>query len=190
MSAVDAPPGVEFAGAAAGEFEARPAARRRAKAIFYYVFAVAVLTWTLAWRRKFQPGVEILLAAPVLFLGVAAVGYAVRAARLRIDRDGVRWGWSQYGFRMGTDRLARAIVYDDAVAMVSRRGGAWYVAARDWARFDDLAERLRQSALPTERVRRRAPWRARFQAFGLTLDALLFADATGATIALAIALAL
>lgn len=190
MSAVDAPPGVAFAGTAAGEFVSRRRARRLARVVFYYVFALGLLTWSLARQHWFQPGIEVLFAAPVLFIGIGTLGFAVRQARLRVDVDGVRWGWGFYGFRMSNDRIKKTRVYDDAIAFESRRGSTWYVAARDWHRFDGVARALRRAGMSYERHRRRAPLRARLQSFGIALDLLLVADAFGATFALAVAFAL
>jgi hypothetical protein len=113
----------------------------------------------------------------------------VRQARLRVDAAGVRWGWAFYGFRMASDRIRRTLLYDDAVALQSSRGSTWYLADRDWHRFDDMARALRGAAIRYERQRRRAPLRARLQSFGIALDLLLVADAVGATFALAVAFA-
>jgi len=190
VTAVDAPPGVSFAGVAAGEFVARPRARRLARSVFFYVIGLGAITWVLAARHWFTPGVEVLLAAPVLFIGVGSVGYAVRAARLRVDVDGVRWGWRAYGFVMRADRLAHVRVYRDAIAVVSRRGSTWYLARRDWARFERVAAALRDAGIEIERVAARAPLRAQLQAFGIALDVLLCLNAAGATFAAAVALAL
>jgi len=190
MSAVDAPPGVAFAGTAAGEFVARPRSRRLARIVFFYVFALGILTWSLSQRHMYLPGIEVLLAAPVLFIGIGILGYAVRTARLRVDVDGVRWGWGFYGFRMSNDRITATLVYDDAIAFKSRRGSTWYVAARDWYRFDGVARALRKADMPFQRNRGKAPLRARLQSFGIALDLLLVADAFGATFALAVAFAL
>lgn len=190
MSAVDAPPGVAFAGTAAGEFTSRRRARRLARLVFYYVFTIGVLTWILAKRHWFQPGIEVLFAAPVLFIGIGTLGYAVRSARLRVDIDGVRWGWGFYGFRMSNERITATLVYDDAIAFKSRRGSTWYVAARDWHRFEGVARALQKANMVYERKRGKAPLRARLQSFGIALDLLLVADAFGATFALAVAFAL
>jgi len=190
MSAVDAPPGIAFAGTAAGEFVANKRARRLARLVFYYTFAVGLATWTLAWRNRGHPGIEVLLSAPVLFIGIGTLGYAVRAARLRVDVAGVRWGWSFYGFRMSGERITRARVYRDAVALSSRRGSTWYLARRDWRHFDNVGRALKRAGIPFERIARRAPLRARLQAFGLALDLLLVANVAGATFAMAVAFAL
>ncbi len=191
MSAVDAPPGVAFAGTAAGEFVSRRGARRLSRGVFYYVCFVSVLTLALARRHiHSQPGIEVLLAAPILFIGVGMLGFAVRRARLRVDADGIRWGWASYGFRMSPDRLSRVLVYDDAIAVTPTKGSTWYVSARDWARFEGVSHALRKAGIAHERKPGRAPLRARLQSFGIALDLLLVGNALGATLSLGVAFAL
>jgi hypothetical protein len=112
---------------------------------------------------------------PVLtlsFLAVAGVGLAVRRARVAIDPDGIRWGWTWAGFRMARARLTRADVFVDGVALVSRRG-SWFLSARDWDRFDALVRALARAGYPTAEHDHRAPFRARLQSYGRVLDTLL-----------------
>ena len=47
MSAVDAPPGIAFAGRAAGEFVSRTSPRRLSRVSLYYVVLMCVLTLAL-----------------------------------------------------------------------------------------------------------------------------------------------
>ena len=191
MSAVDAPPGVAFAGIAAGEFTSRVRGRRLAKIVFYYVSVLGVITLALARRHIYtQDGIEVLLAAPIMFIGVGILGYAVRAARLRVDVDGVRWGWDLGGFRMARDRLARIALYPNALALSPKSGSTWYLASRDWHRFEDMGRTLRKAGIAFERQTARAPLRAHLQSFGYALDILLVANAVGATFAVAVAFAL
>jgi hypothetical protein len=188
MSAVDAPPGLAFAGLAAGEFVARVEARRLAKIIFFYVTAAGMATWMLCRRYHwFKPGIEMLLAAPVLFMGIGLLGYAVRAARVRVDAAGVRLGWARFGFRLSRGRIRQVVVYDDAVAVSPTRGSIWYLAHRDWRHFEEVAAALRRAGIAFERTHTSAPLRARLHSFGFALDGLLIVDAIGATFALAVA---
>jgi hypothetical protein len=187
VSAVDAPPGVAFAGRAAGELCARPRARRLARAVLVYVVGAGAATLALAGRKLGAPMVELLLVAPLVTMSIAAIGFAVRSARLRIDRDGVRWGWDVIGFRMRRARLARARIFRDAVALTPRRGSTWYLSARDWQPFDDVGRAMRRAELPFERHDRRAPLTARLQGYGLVLDLMLLGTALAATLALATA---
>jgi hypothetical protein len=190
VSAVDAPPGVAFAGTAAGEFVSRRRAYRLAKVVCYYVLLLGVLTWVIAKRHFHQPGIEVLFAAPVLFIGIGLLGYAVRSARLRVDADGVRWGWGFYGFRLNSERITRAQVFRDAISLSSKRGSTWYLVNRDWQHFENVSRALRAADIHYERAHRKAPLRAKLQSFGIALDLLLIATAAGATFALSVAFAL
>ncbi|HWM85963.1 MAG TPA: hypothetical protein VNO33_09000 [Kofleriaceae bacterium] len=190
MSAVDAPPGIAFAGQAAGEFVCRRRPRRLAGRVFFLVLIASALTGVLAARRMHGQTTELLLAMSLMCASVAGVGYAVRRARLRIDAEGVRWGWSEIGFRVRRDELSAIDVYLDAVAVKQRRGSTWYVSGRDWDLFERVPVALRRAGLPLEAHERRAPLGARLQSYGTVLDLLLVADALAAVFALGVALGL
>lgn len=190
MSATDAPPGIAFAGEAAGEFVARPQSRRLAARVFGYVVVVATATFIMATRRLYVPMIEFLLVGPLFFMSISAVGYAVRKARIRVDRDGVRWGWSWGGFRMGPERIESVTAYRDAYAFKPvrtsrwRPASTWYLSRRDWDRFDNVASALREANIPFQRQDAKAPLGARLQSYGIVLDLLLIATALAATFAL------
>jgi hypothetical protein len=190
MPAVDAPPGVAFAGAAAGEFVARRRPRRLAGRVLFLVLVTSIATAVLAARRAPGATAELLMSVPLTCVSVALVGYAVRKARLQIDRDGVRWGWNDIGFRIRRDQLAGIDLYRDALAVRPRRGSTWYVTGRDWALFDRIAGALRRAELSVAAVDRKAPLAARMQSYGLVLDLLLVADALASVFALGLALGL
>lgn len=190
MSAVDAPPRLALSDLPAGEFAARPGSHRLARRVFIYVVLTGAITLGLASRRLYVPLVELLVVAPLVCMSVAAVGYAVRRARLRIDGDGIRWGWYTLGFRMHRDRMLRVSAYDDAIAVTPRRGSTWYLSRRDWARFDGFTAALEAGRIPFSRFPGRAPLGARLQSYGLVLDVLLVANALAATFALLVGLSL
>ena len=190
MSAVDAPPGLPLSDLAAGEFQATPSSRRLARRAFTYVMAVAIFTFIAASGRSRAALVELLFVAPAVCMAVAMVGYAVRRARLRIDADGVRWGWTRLGFRMRQPRIKRVRVYTDALALTPKLGSTWYVSHRDWHDFERIPAALERAAIPFERHTRRAPLGARLQGYGLVLDVLLVANALAVTFALVVALAI
>jgi hypothetical protein len=190
VSAVDAPPGLSVAGVAAGEFAARRRPRRLAARVFYLVLFTSLLTIALALRRFHSATSEVLLAASLMCLCVAAVGHAVRRARLRIDADGVRWGWDAIHFRVRRDKLDRIEVYRDAIAVRPQRGSTWYLSGHDWDGFERMPGALRRAGLPAEERARRAPVRARLQSYGIVLDLLLVADAVASVFALGIAIGL
>jgi hypothetical protein len=190
VSAVDAPPGIALADIPAGEFESTSASHRLARRVFVYVAVTSVATVLFAARRLYAPLVELLFVAPMVCLSVAAVGYAVRRARLRIDTDGVRWGWRSVGFRMRRDRMARVRVYADAVAITPRRGSTWYLCRRDWARFERVDSALESAGIALVRRDQRAPLGARLQSYGLALDILLVANAVAVSFALLVAMTL
>jgi hypothetical protein len=187
VSAVDAPPGVAFAGRAAGEFVARARSRRLARSVFLYVTGIGLATLAVASRRIHAPLIELVLVVPLVCMSVAAVGFAVRRARLSVDPDGVRWGWAIGGFRMHRDRMKEVCAYPDALALTPRRGSTWYLSRRDWDDFDDLRRSLGKARIPYQRSSDRAPLAARLQSYGLVLDLLLVVDALCATLALGVA---
>jgi hypothetical protein len=108
------------------------------------------------------------------------LGYAVRRARVAISRDGVRWGWTAVGFTQRASRIVSAHVYRDGVALEAKRGAWWFIAARDWDRFDALVRQLRRAELPVRDHDGRAPLRARLQSYGRFLDGMLVVSIAGA----------
>jgi len=190
VSAVDAPPGIAFAGQAMGEFVSRRRPRRLAGRVLVLVLVTSAFTVGLAARRAPSQTSELLLAVSLMCASVAGVGFAVRRARLLIDSGGVRWGWSELGFRVGRDDVAAVEVYRDAVAVKQRRGSTWYVSGRDWDLFERVPVALRRAGLPLEARDRRAPLGARLQSYGAVLDLLLVADALASILALGVAVGL
>lgn len=190
MSAVDAPPGIAFAGMAAGEFVSRRRPRRLAGRVLVLVFITGAGTLAIGVRRAPAPSAELLLAVPLVCWSIAVVGYAVRRARLRVDHDGVRWGWNDIGFRVTRDRMERIDLYRDAIAVRQRRGSTWYVSSRDWDLFQRMPGVLGRAALPVQTHERRAPIGARLQSYGIVLDLLLVADATASVLMFGVAVGL
>jgi hypothetical protein len=175
VTAIDAPPGRGLGGRPTGEFGARPGPRRLARISFRVALLAAGLT--IALVRRTTDGTLPVLA--MTCVAIAGTGLAVRTARIEIDPDGVRWGWSWAGFRMARARMKRADVFRDGVALVSR-AGSWFLAARDWDRFDALVRALERAGLPTTTHGGRAPFRARLQSYGRVLDTLVVIAMAGA----------
>jgi hypothetical protein len=190
VSAVDAPPGVALADLPAGEFEAALRSQRLSRRVFIHVAVASAATMFVAARRLHAPLVELLFVAPMVCLSVAAVGYAVRRARLRIDGDGIRWGWRVAGVRVRRDRMARVSAYADAVSIRVRRGATWHLCRRDWSRFENMAGALEAAGIAVTRSRERAPLGVRLQSHGLALDVLLVVNALVVSVALLVALTL
>ncbi len=191
MASVDAPPGIDFAGRAAGEFAARPRARRLARMSLFYVGVVGMLTAAIALRRMHTPFTgAVFVVTPMMCFAVAFLGFAVRSARISVDADGVRWGWRWGGFRMRRDRMRKVASYSDAFALTPRRGSTWYLSSRDWDRFERVPMAMRRARIPYTRHDRRAPFLARLQSYGIVLDFLLVANALAVTFALVAAITL
>ena len=191
MSAVDVPVHQGLGGRLAGVFAARPGPRRLAGFAARWVLGGGAIAAALAARRPWHPNAVTLVVAALMFAGFAAVGLAVRRARVTIDAGGVRWGWSWLGFRMERDRIRRVDIYRDAIAIrPARRGSAWFLAARDWDRFDALTLAVERSGMPVVRHDRGAPLGARLQSYGRVLDGLLILTILGTALLVAAALGL
>ena len=173
MSAVDSPPGIAFAGLAAGEFAARKRSKRLATLCFAYVAVCGVSALLLAARHPFAAGVEVVIVMPLVCLSIAGVGLAVRRATIRIDKAGIRWGWVGASVRMKPARIARVIAYDDAIALKPKRGSTWFLSSRDWEGFTGALRALQRAEIEHEKKDGRAPWRARLQSYGRALDGLM-----------------
>ncbi len=184
MSVLDLPPGIGLLGAPLGIFSAPRHARRLAAMGFVLTIVVGLVTWYLASRQPWRRGTATLLTLPLAFMALAAVGFAVRTARVTITRDGVRWGWTALGFHQPAARIAKAHVYRDGVALEARRGSWWFLGRRDWDRFEALVRQLKRTDLPFVEYPRAAPLRARLQSYGRFLDLMVIGAAVGAVVML------
>lgn len=180
MSVVDLPPGIGLVGTPLGTFRAPRRARRLAGAAVAVVVACGAITWGLVARHPYRWHASTQVVLPIALLAIAGLGLAIRSASIAITRDGVRWGWASLGFHQPASRLVRAHVYRDGIALEARRGSWWFLAARDWERFDALARQLRRAELPAEEHAGKAPLRARLQSYGRFLDGMLVLAMLGA----------
>jgi hypothetical protein len=180
MTALDLPPGIGLVGTPLGRFHAPPRARRLAAISTAAVAALGAITWLLVARHPYRPHASTQAVLPVAFVAFAALAMVVRRARVAITRDGVRWGWTAFGFHQPASRITTAHVYRDGVALEARRGSWWFLAARDWDRFDALVRQLRRAELPILDHAGRAPLRARLQSYGRFLDLLVIGSVCGA----------
>lgn len=180
MSALDLPPGIGLVGTPLATFEAPRGARRLATISLVLVLVLGAITWALVARHPFRRGASTQVVLPIAFAAFAGLGFVVRRARVAITRDGVRWGWTSFGFHQPAARLTVAHIYDDGVALEARRGSWWFIAARDWERFDVLVRQVRRVELPVRDHGGKAPLRARLQSYGRFLDWLLIGSVIGA----------
>jgi hypothetical protein len=182
MSAVDLPPGIGLVGTPLGTFHAPRWARRGAGLALGLVVALGAVTWVLVSRHPYRYSSSSQVVLPVAFAAFAGLGFAVRRAQVAVTRDGVRWGWTAFGFHQPASRITAVHVYRDGVALEARRGSWWFIAARDWERFDVLVRHLRRAELPLRDHPRNAPLRARLQSYGRFLDLLLIGSVLGAAV--------
>jgi hypothetical protein len=180
MSALDLPPGIGLVGTPLGTFRAPGRARGAAAIALAMVIVLGAITWLLVSRHPFRRGTSAQVVMPIAFAAFAGLGLLVRRARVAITRDGVRWGWSALGFHQPASRISTAHVYRDGIALEARRGSWWFIAARDWERFDVLVRYLRRAELPIRDHPGNAPLRARLQSYGRFLDLLLLGSVIGA----------
>jgi hypothetical protein len=172
MSAVDVPPGIGLAGSAVATFRAPRRARRLAHASLLFTLVFGALTWWGVARHPYDRHASALIVIPVSLVAVALIGVAVRRATIFIGRDGVRWGWRSVSVLQAAERILEVRVYDDGATLRSARGH-WFLAARDWDRFETMARALTAAGLPVTAYAGAAPWRQRMQSYGRTLDGLL-----------------
>jgi hypothetical protein len=184
MSALDLPPGMGLAGTPLGTFHAPPRARRIASWSLVTVIVLGAITWVLVSRHPYRDSASTQIVLPIAFAAFAGLGFVVRRARVAITRDGIRWGWTSFGFHQPAARIALAHVYADGIALEARRGSWWFIAARDWDRFDALVRYLRRAELPVHDHAGKAPLRARLQSYGRFLDLLLGGSVLGAVVIL------
>jgi len=184
MSAADFPPGIGLQGTPLGTFRAPPRARRLAGFALLSAIVLGVLTVYFAskhWRWGAQyrdTSAQLVLAVTVILF--STIGYLVRRAQVAVTRDGVRWGWQSLSFQNDRERIVAAHVFSDGVAFEAKRGSWWFIAARDWERFDAFVRQLRRAELPMQEHTGKAPLRARLQSYGRFLDALLVLSTLGA----------
>jgi hypothetical protein len=179
MSAIDLPPGLGLLGTPLAEFRAPPRARRLSAISLALVLLFGAAAWAFVSRHPYRPQASTMVVLPVAFAACAGLGFIVRRARLAITRDGVRWGWDAFHFTQQTERITAAHVYRDGIALEARRGAWWFLAARDWDRFDALVRQLRRVDITVRDHDGKAPLRARLQSYGRFLDGLLVVAAAG-----------
>lgn len=182
MSAIDLPPGIGLSGTPLAVFHAPRASRRLAYVAIVVVIGFGALTWYLALQHPYRRGTSMQLVMPIAFATFSSIGIAVRSARLAISRDGVRWGWTSLGFTQQASRVVRASVYRDGVTLESKRGSWWFLASRDWDRFDALVRQLRRTEMPIAEHDGTAPYRARMQSYGRFLDIMLIGSGIGSIV--------
>lgn len=180
MSAIDLPPGIGLIGTPLGTFHAPARSRRLAGLALVLVIILLAITWYLVSRHPWRRGSSTQVVLPVAFVAFAGLARAIRSARVAITRDGVRWGWTSLGFTQPASKLVCAHVYSDGIALEAKRGSQWFIAARDWDRFEGLVRQLRRAELPTRDHAGKAPFRQRLQSYGRFLDGLVVASLIGA----------
>jgi hypothetical protein len=180
MSALDLPPGIGLVGTPLGTFRAPPRARRSAAIALAAIVVLGAITWALVSRHPYRYASSSQIVLPIAFAAFAGLGLVVRRARVAVTRDGVRWGWTAFGFHQPASRITIAHIYRDGIALEARRGSWWFIAARDWDRFDVLVRHLRRAELPLRDHPGKAPLRARLQSYGRFLDLLLAGSVIGA----------
>lgn len=172
MSAVDLPPGIGLEGSAVATFRSPRRARRLAHFSLILTILFGALTWWGVSRHPYGRYASTLVVVPVSMVMLAFLGVAVRRAKVFIGKGGVRWGWRSIGVRQDAERIVEVRLYDDGATLRSRRGH-WFLAARDWDRFDTMARALTSAGLPVTTYPGKAPLRHRLQSYGRALDLLL-----------------
>lgn len=178
MGVVDVPPGLGLLGNPRARFGAPPRARALATACLIIVGLAAVATWVLLGRKgRYVRYGSLLAVMPAALCAVTSLALALRRAEIRVDRDGLRWGWSMLAFRRTHASVVSVQVFRDGVALVGKRGTPWFLARRDWHLFDEFVRQLRRAQWPVAVVDGRATLRVRSQSYGRALDGLVVVSA-------------
>jgi hypothetical protein len=172
MSAVDLPPGIGLEGSTVATFRAPRRARRLAYCSLLLTFLFGALTWWGVSRHPYGRHASTLVILPFTMFLLSVLGVAVRRASVFIGKGGVRWGWRSLAVRQDAERIFEVRLYADGATLRSRRGH-WFLAARDWERFETMARALTAAGLPVTTYPGNAPLRHRLQSYGRALDALL-----------------
>jgi len=180
VSAIDLPPGMGLQGTPLAVFRSPRRSRALAWIVLVSVLVLCAVTWYLVYQHPRRSGASIQIVVPAALVLFGALGVGVRSARLAISRNGVRWGWSSFGFTQQASRVAKAHVYRDGVTLQAKRGSWWFLAARDWDGFATLVRQLRRTEMTIEDHDRAAPYRARMQSYGRFLDTMLVFAVVGA----------
>jgi hypothetical protein len=188
MAAIDTPPGLGHDDTRAAGFAAPRGPRRLAELAMRVTVALTILVVLVVGRRRTE-GAPALIAWAVSCAALGLVGAAVRRARVTVAADGVRWGWGALTVRMSRERIIRCDIYADGIALRARRGSTWFLARRDWDRFDTLARAVADVGLPCATLDRKAPFSARLQSYGRILDGLMIAATLAAAAVAVVALA-
>ena len=174
MAAIDTPPGLGHDDSRAAGFAAPRGPRRLAELAMRVTVGLAIVVVLVVARRRPDAGPTLVTWA-VTASALGLIGAAVRRARVTIAADGVRWGWAALTVRMSRERIVRVELYRDGISLRARRGSTWFLARRDWDRFDSLGRALADVGLPCAALDRKAPFTARLQSYGRILDGLLIA---------------
>ncbi len=174
MAAIDTPPGLGHDDSRAAGFAAPRGPRRLAEVAMRVTVGLAVVVVLVVARRRPDAGPTLVTWA-VTASALGLIGAAVRRARVTIAADGVRWGWGALKVRMSLERIVRVELYQDGISVRARRGSTWFLARRDWDRFESLGRAIAEVGLPCASLDRKAPFTARLQSYGRILDGLLVA---------------
>ena len=188
MAAIDTPPGLGHDDARAAGFAAPRGPRRLAEAAMRVTVGLTIAVVLVVGRRR-PDGAGVLVAWAVSTAALGVVGAAVRRARVTVSADGIRWGWGPLTVRMSRERIVRCDIYTDGIALRARRGSTWFLARRDWDRFESLARAVGDVGLPCATLERAAPFTARLQSYGRILDGMLIAAMLAAALVALVALA-
>ncbi len=180
MSVLDLPPGLGLVGTPLATFHAPTRSKRLAWVATILVTILLVITWYLVSRQWWRRSASTMIVLPFAFLLFTGLAVAIRTARVAITRDGIRWGWTSLGFTQSASRIVMAHVYSDGIALEAKRGSKWFLAARDWDRFDVLVRQVRRAELPVRDHEGKAPFRQRMQSYGRFLDALVIGSVIAA----------
>lgn len=173
MSVLDLPPGLGLVGTPLATFHAPARAKRLAWIGAILVAILLVVTWYLVSRQWWRRGASTMVVLPFALLLFTGLAVAIRTARVAITRDGIRWGWTSLGFTQAASRIVMAHIYRDGIAFRAKRGSTWFLAARDWDRFEVLVRQVRRAELPVTDHAGKAPLRQRLQSYGRVLDGLV-----------------
>ena len=188
MSAVDSPPGLEFAGLPLNEFSSKKSSKVMAWVSMVIVCVLSALTIRWVFRYGSIHSGSLMMSGPLFCVLLAFFCVAVRSARIRVTDTKVAWVLGPFDLGIPLTRIKNVSVFNNAVAITPSRGGAWFLSAKDWGPVSALESAFHRAQIPFQRERRNAPLLSKLQSYGRALDIIVILNIVASLVLVILAL--